>query len=453
MKKLIFGSVFVYGLAVLGSFAAPVSAQGYPSAVYPYSGACPQLSYNLYRGLSDYHTQGQVSMLQQFLSARGYYQPVTGFYGSLTTGNVAQFQREQGLYPITGGVGPLTRAAIARLCGGYPYPTPTPYAPSITSVSGPTQLTVGQTGTWSVQVVDASQSLTYSVSWGDELYPNYGAALVPSVVNTGTLSHTYSRAGTYTITFTVTNAHGQSAKSSMAVVVTDSTASTGSTFYLGTPFSLGINQMATQYQGQLQVTLNRINASPYSYPWGYGNPSSASVTLGQGCPPGTYCLAIWYPTQSVDLAVGQSTTFMGYTVTLTALTNTSATFTVTSGTSSSGNLSVTAPAAGQTVSHGGALPVSWQSNIKVAGSVVVDLYTVAGVKVGTIAIQSYNGNGSYTWTVPTPHTVCTLQYPNGLCGMSLSGQYFIKVSIVSGSGFDANPTTFASGNSGTFTIN
>lgn len=442
-----------FALAAFIALPSFASAQVYPAYTLPPSPSyCPQLSANLYRGMSDYYSGGQVSQLQQFLSVRGYYQPVTGFYGSLTASNVAQFQREQGVYPITGGVGPLTRAAIARFCGGTPpYPYPNPTAPTITSVSGPTQLTVGQTGTWSVNVSDASQYLMYGVSWGDELYPNYGAALSPATMTTGSLSHAYSRAGTYTVTFTVTNAYGASAKSSMTVVVTDA-APSASTFYLGSPFTLGVSQTATQYQGQLQVTLDRINTAAY-YPWGSGAPTSASVTLGQGCAPGMYCIALWYPTQSADLTLGQSTTFMGYTVTLTALTATGATFTVTSGTPSSGNLTVTAPVTSTSVSRGGALPISWQSSIKVAGSVVLDLYTASGSKVGTIAIQTYGGNGSYTWTVPTPNTVCTMQYPNGLCGTALSGQYFIKASIVSGSGFDANPTTFASGNSGTFTVN
>ena len=136
---------------------------------------CPQLSYNLYRGLSDYYTQGQVTQLQQFLSTR-YYQPVTGYFGSMTAANVAQFQREQSVYPITGGVGPLTRAAIARVCGGTPYPNPIPTynAPSISGISGPTQLSVGQSGTWQVSVNDQSGSLSYSVVWGDEQQYGYG---------------------------------------------------------------------------------------------------------------------------------------------------------------------------------------------------------------------------------------------------------------------------------------
>ncbi len=186
---------------------------------------CPQLSYNLYRGLSDYYTQGQVTQLQQFLSTR-YYQPVTGYFGSMTAANVAQFQREQSVYPITGGVGPLTRAAIARVCGGTPYPNPIPTynAPSISGISGPTQLSVGQSGTWQVSVNDQSGSLSYSVVWGDEQQYGYGlnVSTSASAAYSGSLSHTYSTAGTYTPRFTVTNAYGQSANASASVVVSGS---------------------------------------------------------------------------------------------------------------------------------------------------------------------------------------------------------------------------------------
>src|SRR3989338_9547795 len=204
-----------------------ISSYGYAYAQPVYN--CPALSYNLYRGLSDYHTQGQVSQVQRFLSTR-YYQPVTGYYGAITWSNVASFQREQGLWPITGGVGPLTRAAIARVCSGTPVPPPVPppyptyNAPSINGVSGPSQLTVGQSGTWVLSVADSGSYLSYSVVWGDEqVYPYAYAASSPQAISSsGSLSHTYAQAGTYSPRFTVTNQYGQSATASASVVVSGS---------------------------------------------------------------------------------------------------------------------------------------------------------------------------------------------------------------------------------------
>lgn len=106
----------MFGVVASAPFAmAQVVSQPYYPAITQY---CPQLSYNLYQGVADYYTGGQVSQLQRFLSERGYYQPVTGYYGAITRANVAQFQSAQGIYPVTGGVGPITRASIARMCGG-----------------------------------------------------------------------------------------------------------------------------------------------------------------------------------------------------------------------------------------------------------------------------------------------------------------------------------------------
>jgi PKD repeat protein len=88
-------------------------------------------------------------------------------------------------------------------------------------VSGPTQLTVGQTGTWQISVRDASNRSSYFVVWGDEQNYAYGAstASLYAVTSTGSLSHNYLTPGTYTPRFTVTNSYGQSATASATVVV------------------------------------------------------------------------------------------------------------------------------------------------------------------------------------------------------------------------------------------
>src|SRR6185369_7752400 len=103
-------------ILALCAIAIPALAQTYPYSYppsYPVSSPaiapaptsyCPQLTYNLYVGLSDYYTLGQVTQLQQFLGTQGYYQPVTGYFGSQTRANVAQYQRTHSVYPITGGV-------------------------------------------------------------------------------------------------------------------------------------------------------------------------------------------------------------------------------------------------------------------------------------------------------------------------------------------------------------
>lgn len=349
MKKTLFAAIVFIGLTSVAS-AQVYSYPTTPSYIPPSYTSCPTLSHNLYRGLSDYYTQGQVTQLQNFLNARYGNQLVTGYFGSMTAANVARFQQEQGVYPVTGGVGPLTRAAIARVCGG---------------------------------------------------------GVTPG----------------------------------------------SNTFYLNTPFTISAGAQMKQYQGQLDFTLTRINTSPYTlytYP-GYSPVTSATITLGQACAAGTYCF--YYPQQQFELTVGQSVSWQGYTVTLLSLNTNSATFTVSTSVTQNASVTVSSPTQNQTASYGQSLPINWTvQNAPANSSAVLDLYTVGGSKVGTIAIQNNTGSGSYNWTVPTPNTICTMQYPNGLCGQSLSGQYFVKVSIVSGSGFDSNPTTYASANSGTFTV-
>ncbi|MEK7585396.1 MAG: PKD domain-containing protein [Patescibacteria group bacterium] len=92
--------------------------------------------------------------------------------------------------------------------------------PSISGVSGPITLSAGQSGTWSVTATDpdppaGGSSLSYSVAWGDEATAGTSGA----VQQTATFSHTYSSVGTYYPTFTVTDNSGQSARTSLSVVV------------------------------------------------------------------------------------------------------------------------------------------------------------------------------------------------------------------------------------------
>ncbi len=99
--------------------------------------------------------------------------------------------------------------------------------PTISGVSGPTTRNVGQTGTWTVNAFDPDPpagggTLSYSVIWGDESTMASGAVASPSatpIQQTATFTHTYSTAGTFTPTFTVTDNAGQSARASLSVVV------------------------------------------------------------------------------------------------------------------------------------------------------------------------------------------------------------------------------------------
>jgi len=86
--------------------------------------------------------------------------------------------------------------------------------PTITGISGPKTLKVGQTGTWQVKVKNSNEgNLSYSVDWGDTMdnvYDQINSSTIERMnKQTATFSHNYTRPGNYKIRFTVTNSNGQ----------------------------------------------------------------------------------------------------------------------------------------------------------------------------------------------------------------------------------------------------
>jgi len=354
-----FKALCISALAAAGFFAAvPALAQIYnPGYAYPqftqpvsqpyYGYGCPALSYNLTLGSSDYYTQGQVSALQNFLRNRYNDSRLTGgYFGSLTRSYVARFQQEMGVYPVTGGVGPLTRAAIARTCGGgyYPNPNPTPSA---------------------------------------------------------------------------------------------------TTFRLDRNFTLNEGQTGRLSNGELEITVNDIDTRD----------DEVAVTLGLACRAGTQCF--YYPHQSYTLEEDDTVTFQGFEVELVSFTSSRATFHVIdeddNNNDDDASIEVSRPTSSDDVEQGDTQRVVWSSSDEPSSaSVILDLYTSGGSKVGTIAVSD-DTDGSYSWHVPERNTYCTLQYPNGLCGYDLDGSYYIKASLVRGNGFNGGEV-LDTDTSGTFDI-
>ncbi len=88
------------------------------------------LTQNLSRGM----THAEVSILQSFLKARGYLivNAVTRFFGPATEKAVKSFQTKNKIVPVTGVVGPKTRAVINPLLSTSTLPVITPPAVSYT---------------------------------------------------------------------------------------------------------------------------------------------------------------------------------------------------------------------------------------------------------------------------------------------------------------------------------
>lgn len=94
-------------------------------------------------------------------------------------------------------------------------------APTISGISGPTSLSIGETGTWAITASDPEGGqLTYSVIWGDE--PSGGIVPLAKSLSTGqaaTFTHIYYGSGNYYPSFTVTDNGSLAAQTSMSVNV------------------------------------------------------------------------------------------------------------------------------------------------------------------------------------------------------------------------------------------
>ena len=287
---------------------------------------CPNFTYNLYLGLNDSETEGQVTQLQKFLAQDSIVYPeghITGFYGPLTEQAVKRWQAKNGLVssgsPDTTGYGVMgaqTREKIRAFCPTLlPIPIPIPpqtcpqysspfcqanekitpggmdasgcqlpgkcvpvgtsLPPVISGVSGPTALNTSQSGTWTVTARDPENSpLSYSVVWGDEVsYPTplRTPSASESVKQTATFTHTYSGAGVYTPIFYVMDSQGLSAKTSISVNVGGAVVSQGSLYISPSDPTIKVGQKMNLQALQEEIPY------PVKARWISSNPSVVSV--------------------------------------------------------------------------------------------------------------------------------------------------------------------------------
>lgn len=132
-----------------------------------------------------------------------------GQLGSLSVVAVNTSSVVKGDLPITGATHIASGISVVEIFG-------TDGAPVIQKVSGPTTLSVGETGTWTIDAYDQSnQGLSYYMDWGERVA--YAAA--PAVSQSTMFEHSYSSAGVYTVTATVANNSGQSTRAAITVTV------------------------------------------------------------------------------------------------------------------------------------------------------------------------------------------------------------------------------------------
>ncbi len=522
-----------------------------PTPIPAPGGTCGQLTYNLYRGMTDTNTQGQVSVLQQMLGLNA-----TGYFGTLTQQALAKFQANHNIPPI-GVMGPITRQALMQSClhpTPAPGPTPTPIGGISFTFNVPFAVSVGQIvtesgqGQLTVQVLSVSNTTaqvtlgqncqrgtqcfyypqqTFTMTTGQQVSfqgytvtlnsvgtlgatftaansqmatnvltasPNAGVAPL-SVTFTGnanagcnggtfelaygdgqwntvsipadacngqfTQAHTYTAAGTYTATVFQYMACLHSSPRCMiaqpAPLGTATVVVTGS----GTP-SAPVIYSITPTQGSVgtQVTIvgNSFTADNVVH-FGMGGTqhvasSNNGTTIVFTIPQAVGPCDLVTQGQQICAAVLQLVTEGSYNVSVSNTLGQSGTqnFTVV-GSKNTGTFSITAPMTGQSFNRGQDMVISWnRGSIPASASVILDLYTEAGTKVGTIAIASTATQS--TWHIPgfPQNYMCTMQYPNGLCGTSIpTGKYYVK-GTASSDGFSANATQYGSAQSGLFTI-
>jgi hypothetical protein len=118
MKKIV---SILSAIVAISAFVLPamVSAQAQGDVDTSSVTSCADLHNDLRYRSRDAATGGDVSLLQDFLQAKGYLNSEpTGYFGILTLKAVKDFQKDSGLSP-TGFVGPLTRGKVKDMsCGG-----------------------------------------------------------------------------------------------------------------------------------------------------------------------------------------------------------------------------------------------------------------------------------------------------------------------------------------------
>jgi peptidoglycan hydrolase-like protein with peptidoglycan-binding domain len=335
-------SAATVGSSVAASVPAmpPISVIISGSACFPFS-----------RSLSVGATGSDVTALQEFLSQQGYFNvSTTAYFGPITEAAVARWQASSGVVALdasgSGIFGPLSRGYFIRSCGGSNgggggsgggTNTSTP-AFSANPQVGAAPLTVQFSST-------AAQggSIGSAVNFGDGTSGTLGYVPVCSSCEArGLVSHTYTSAGTYTATLTsgtctcppgeVCNCPniqilGTTTVSVIAPATSTTTSTTSSDIQLNAPgtVTLASGDIAEVRNESVYFTLENMNSSSATIqvtPVGCWNSFPSDPT------PKVMCMIAMVPIPPQTLAMGQAYTAGNYSITLTQLTSSTATFSV-----------------------------------------------------------------------------------------------------------------------------
>lgn len=268
-----------------------------------------------------------VTELQIFLKAKGYFnEEATGYFGVLTEGAIKKMQATNNIVSSGtaatsgyGAVGPKTRAVIATLCGAGASTSPGTAvltAPAeqcaqvtsaskpttscggtwerlmngpcqigwrcalptsginkpaiISSIDGPSTLAVDSFGTWKINALDPEGgALSYRVTWGDEGVESLLSAIAGlggSYVSSPNFTHSFNKAGTFSVEAAVRDTAGNITPASWSVRVGATTGNTAIGTYTNpiapTAAGAGIS-CATPWGGQIVVSSSTVAWQPF----------------------------------------------------------------------------------------------------------------------------------------------------------------------------------------------
>ncbi len=442
------------------TYVYPINSYGSSYVTPSYSTAgCVTLTNYLAIGSLDLFTNGQVSMLQQYLNRAGLMTGVSGSYDWNTRNAVVAFQASHGI-TATGTVGPITRAAINQASCGY-----ATVPPVIAPVVVPPTI-------WNTGCVDSSRYYPYDTSYrscgnsngynynygnnaaitlnsANATY-NYGSATITlrgygftsndTVHFDGSTYTAYSADGT-TLTFTIPNGY-YSGNYDIYVVNSYGASSNTLSFPMsssnnsynsnnGTVSLSSINGASSVQTGTTNTwNVSVSNSSYYNY-----NSQYTTIVTDWGDSSNT-------TSQSINLSGSQNVSFSHvynnagtYTIRLTATNSNGAyayqTLTITVYGNNNGynygtpNISYISPN-----------PATIGSSVTISGSGFSSYgNTVHFSNGGSMNVSSYNGSTIY-YTIPRQVSGCDVTPSSGYCAQWLSyvtpGSYPVYVTNAAG---------------------
>ena len=388
-------------------------------------------AYNFTRELGSGSRGSDVIQLQQILAQQGYsVGRIDGVYGGNTRRAVVSYQRDHGLYASGIADNPTLDLLSLYYSPTVPVPPPCPLiyvnglptyscnsyqAPSISSISGPVSLNVNQQGSWTVIASSANitgANLTYSVDWGD--YPSYyyGATAPSSFQQSATFTHIYAQAGTYRPKFKVTNTLGQTAETTITVVVSYQNNYTYPSISSISPVSGPVNTSVTIYGSGFSSNGNSVKFGSGYINNIYSNGSQITFAVPEGmspCPPQAQVCSMSF----IQVVPGS---YPVSVLNTNGSTSNSLNFTVTGSSSTAPSITSINPGAGQ-IGH---LITIYGSNIDINAEIYMGGYRMQPVSGGSSQVSFYipaNLNSYCPFG-----TACTMQYVS-----TTPGNYSIQV--------------------------